>query len=99
IMCSDVQKGRLTSARRFTGGAFVDQRLGDQLLHQYANYSTSHVHAARQIGAGNWLMLTDEIKGDVPVDVARSRARSNVEIPGIDLTHERPFRYCLRCEQ
>ena len=51
IVGSDMKKGWLASARCLAGGAFVDQPLGDQFLHQHAHHPTGHVHAARQIGA------------------------------------------------
>src|SRR5205807_5067473 len=60
-----------------------------QFLHEHAHHAAGHIYPASQISSGNWLMLTDKIKGDVPVNIARCCARGNVEIPGIDLTHRR----------
>ncbi len=86
-MGSDMKKSWFASARCFTSGAFVNQTLGNQLLHQHADNSAGHLHTARQISARNRLMLTNQIERDVSVYVARCGARGNVEISSVNLSH------------
>ena len=45
-------------------------------------------------------MLADQIKRDVSIYVARGRPRSYMKVPGVDFSHQVPWRrYCLSCEQ
>src|SRR4051812_45626787 len=86
-MGPDMQKSRLASAQGFAGGSLVDHVLIDQLLHQYANGAPRDLHATRQVGARNRLVLADQIKRDAPIDVARRGARGYFEISRVNLTH------------
>src|SRR6185503_6151899 len=87
-----MQERGLTPAQCFTGSALVDHILIDQLLHQDTDHSAGHIHATCQIGARNWLMFANKIKGDASIDIARGGAGSYVKILSVDLPHpSKPF--------
>src|SRR6476646_4218272 len=87
-----MKESRFTPAQCFTGGAFIDHVLVDQLLHQDADHSASNVHMTSQVGARDWLMFANKIKRDTSIDIARCRAGGDAKILQVDLAHSsKPF--------
>jgi hypothetical protein len=82
-----VQESRLSAPRGFTGGAFVDHALRNQLLHQNAYHSPGHIQVACQISTRDGLMFPDHIESDAPVYVARSGSRGNPEVSSVNFAH------------
>src|SRR5207245_5244483 len=66
---------------------FINYLLINQFLHQHAYDSARHIHSSGEISAGNWLMLTNEVKRDAPINIARSCAGRYMKIAGVDLAH------------
>src|SRR5207245_7753708 len=87
ILSSNVKEGRLASAHRFAGRAFVDHFLIDQFLHQDTDGSASYLHAPRQIRPRDRLVLADKIKRNASINIARCAACGYAEILGIDFAN------------
>src|SRR5260370_13159209 len=87
MLSSNVEEGRLASAHRFAGRAFVDHFLIDQFLHQDADGSARDIHSPRQVRPRHRLMLADRIKRNASINIARCAACSYSEILGIDFAH------------
>jgi hypothetical protein len=85
---ADVEHLRLAAARRVDRGPLVDGALAQQLVDQRGDHAAPDVHAAREVGARDRLVLADEVEHDLPVDLARGRAGRADEPPGVDLSHD-----------
>src|SRR5260370_33234898 len=87
MLSSNVEEGRLASAHRFAGRAFVDHFLIDQFLHQDADGSARDIHSPPQVRPRHRLMLADKIKRNASINIARCAASSYAEILGIEFAH------------
>ncbi len=82
-----MKKGWLAPARWFAGGAFTNNALGNEILHEHASHAATHVHAAGQVRARDWLPLTNKVEYNSTVDLPRGGARSDTEVSSVYLTH------------
>jgi hypothetical protein len=87
VSCLDVKESRLSASRSLPGSAFIEKSFADQLVNQDADYSPSHFHPAGKVGAGNRLMLPNQVQRNPAIDIPRSGSGRNVEIVRIDFTH------------
>jgi hypothetical protein len=84
----DVKKSRTTSAADcFANGALQNQRLGQQFADQQTRDSAPDVHQSREVGAGDWLVLANQVESDLAVDLAGGTATCDFEIVWVNLTH------------
>jgi hypothetical protein len=67
--------------------SFDDVVVVDELLDEKSDGAAAHLHAAREVGAGNRLMAANEGQGDLAVDVPRGSASGDVEAIGVYAAH------------
>ena len=84
---ADVEHLRLAAARGVDRGALVDRLLAEQLVDERGDHAAADLHAAREVGARDRLVLADEVEHDLPVDLARRGAGRADEAAGVDLSH------------
>ena len=96
----DEEELRFPPAGRFAGGPFEDDAFLDELVDEKAHGSAAHIHGAGKFGAGDGAR-SDEIEGDLTVDLPGRSAGSNPEVVWIDLSHgfvsygQGRFKICL----
>lgn len=83
-----MEESGFAATRGFARGAFVDQSLRNQLLHQDTDHSPSHVQAPRQVRAGNRLVLANEVKGNTAIYVARGRTSGDMKVSSVYLADD-----------
>src|SRR5260370_13078947 len=85
-----MEKSRFAASAGFAGSPLINQVFLDQLANEQADCAAGDTHAAREISAGYWLMLPDQIQCDAAVNLPCGRASSYSEVLGIDLAHSEP---------
>ena len=90
--CRPLVRTRIIVGRRPRTDAarpgLVDVARGNQVADDRRERGATHVHAPRQLGARDRLMLADQVEHDPPVDLARRGARRQAIVPRVDLAHE-----------
>ena len=82
-----VEESGLAAPHAFSGRAFKDQSLSEEIVDDKTNSAASQSHDSREVGARNRLMCSHEIESNLPVYLARSTTRSNMEVIWIDSPH------------
>ena len=88
----DVKERRAAAAPdRFAESALEDQRLAEQFAYQQTGNAAPDVHQPRKVSARDGLVCANEVKSDLPVDLAAGAAPGDRKIVWVDLAHSR---YC-----
>src|SRR5260370_37323856 len=85
-----MEKSRFAASAGFAGSPLINQVFLDQLANEQADCSAGDTHAAREISAGYWLMLPDQIQCDAAVNLPSGGAGRYFGVPGIDLSAYEP---------
>src|SRR5437867_2689907 len=59
----------------------------EQITHDARDRRSPHLHAARELGARDRLVLTDQVEHDLPVDLPVGTTRRHAKAACVDLAH------------
>ena len=89
VMGTNVEELGLSASGRVGRRTLIDEAGLDQLGHQGTHHPSTHLQSPRQVGAGDRLVIPDEVQENPAVDLSGRAAGCSLESLGVDLAHER----------